>query len=331
MKLPTYAILAAALACGFASATTTAYTTPVGYETQTLLPGIFNLVGVRLFSAPVAAGVFSSSTSTTLVDSNAAFNLNSTTNYIVEFANGTTEYALGSQFSGTTLSGLTGVNASLQIAYVVRPATTISGVFGATNTAGIASSANADPTEADIVYLPNGALYTRIFYSTYTDDMAYNGWLDADTFAQVPNQVIDPLQGMFVQTAHTVGSLNLVTTGEIKKTPTAYSVPNHFTLLGSMYPAGATLTTSGLSSSVQASANADPTEADVILLPNGTGLFVRAFYSTYTDDMAYNGWLDADTFAQIPNQALTPAYFIQKATGVTYSGLNLTPSFYSGL
>jgi len=31
MKLPTYAILAAALACGLASAQTTAYTTPVGY------------------------------------------------------------------------------------------------------------------------------------------------------------------------------------------------------------------------------------------------------------------------------------------------------------
>ena len=330
MKLPTYAILAAALACGFASATTTAYTTPVGYETQTLAPGSYNLVGVRLFSAPVAAGVFSSGTSTTLVDSNAAFSLNSTTNYIVEFANGTTEYALGSQFSGTTLSGLTGVDASLHIAYVVRPAATISSVFGATNTAGLASSANADPGEADTVYLPQGTGYVRVFYSTYTDDMAYNGWLDVDTFAKIPDQVIDPLQGMFVLTAHTATPISLVTTGEIKKTPTAYHVPNYFTLLGSMYPAGATLTTSGLSSSVQSTANADPAEADIVLLPNGSGGYVRAFYSTYTDDMAYNGWLDADSFAQIPNQALTPAYFIQK-TGPSFTGLNLTPSYYSGL
>ena len=331
MKLPTFAFIAATLACGFASATTTAYTTPVGYETQTLQPGTFNLAGVRLFNSPVAAGTFQSNTSTTLVDTNATFSLDAATNYIVEFPNGATITALGSNFSGTTLSGLTGINGTYVGAYLVRKALTISSVFGANDESGLGSSPNAAVSEADVIYLPDGAGgFIRVFYSTYTDDMAYNGWLNADTYEKAAGQVINPTEALFVQTTKSVAPISLVTTGEIKKTSTAFVANDSFSLVGAVYPAGSTLASSGLKNYLTASPNAAASEADVIFMPDGAGNFVRAFYTTYTDDMAYNGWLNADTYAQIPDQALTPGFFINKI-GSNISGLMTAPASYSGL
>lgn len=325
-----YSLLLAAASCGLAHGAATAYTTPVGYETVTLAPNQYNLIGVRLFNPSVAAGVFDSSTSTTLVDNEASFSLTPTKSYIIEFSTGATITLLGSNFSTTTVSGLTGITAAYQTSYIVRESSTVSSVFGATNQAGLASSANADPTEADIILIPNGANYTRVFYSTFTGDPLYTGWLDADSFAKVPNEVIEPSEGLFVQTAISASPINLVVSGEIKKTPTAYQATNPYSLMGSVYPAGATLTTSGLSSYVQPSVNADPTEADNILLPNGSGGYVRAFFSTFTGDPLYTGWLDSDSFAKIPNQSLTPGFFIQKI-GPNISGLNSAPSTYSSL
>ena len=54
MKPLSYSLIAAALACGFANAQTTAYTTPVGYETLTLKAGI-NYAGLRLHGSEVVA------------------------------------------------------------------------------------------------------------------------------------------------------------------------------------------------------------------------------------------------------------------------------------
>jgi hypothetical protein len=53
MKALTYSLFAAAAACCFASAQTTAYTTPVGYVTETLAPGRFNLVGLTVHNPTV--------------------------------------------------------------------------------------------------------------------------------------------------------------------------------------------------------------------------------------------------------------------------------------
>ena len=321
-----FALLGALFAVGVAGA---AVTKPVGYETITLDPGKFNLVGVRLFEAPVASGVFESSTATTLVDDDASFSLVAATTYVIEFENGAVFTAPGSDFSGTTISNLTGVTAALESSYIVREASTIASVFGASNETGLAASPNADPTEADIILVPSDTGFTRVFYSTFTSDPAFAGWLDADSFEQASGVVILPSDGFFVQTAVSAAPIDLVVTGEVKTTPTAFVAESDFSLLSSVYPAGATLENSGLSAFVQASANADPTEADVVLLPVSGG-FTRAFFSTFTSDPAFAGWLDADSFEQVPDRDLTPGYFIQKI-GPDINGVASTPSFYSTL
>ncbi len=330
MKLIKFTLAAAILACGVSYAAETAYTTPVGYETVSLLPGQYNIVGLRLFNAPVASGVFDSSTSTTLVDDDASFSLDANTQYVIESANGGTITLTGDQISGTTVTLPSGDYSSYVASYVVRTAKTIADVFGADNEAGLASSANADPTEADIIYIPAGAGFTRVFYSTFAADPLYAGWLNADTFAQVPDEVLDPSVGFYVQTANSASSIDLVVSGEVKLTPTAYVAENDYTLLSSVYPAGATLETSGLSDYVQSSANADPTEADVVFLPKSTGGFTRAFYSTFASDPLYAGWLNADTFGQIPDEAMTSGFLIEKK-GPDFTGLNSPPTTYDSL
>jgi hypothetical protein len=331
MKTITYSLILAALAAtGSAIAQDTAYTTPVGYETLRLAPGQFNIIGKRLFNPPVASGTFETSTPATLVDNEAAFNLEPATNYIIESAAGGIVITSGASFSGTTVSGLSGITPSFQGKYVVRVAETVSSIFGAANQAGLASSANADPTEADLILIPNGSGFTRVFYSTFADDPAFQGWLDADTFDKVSDELIDPSQGLFVQTAISTSPIDLVISGEVKTTPTAFVVDNTFTLLGGVYPAGATLATSGISNYLQKSPNADPTEADNILLPDGAGGFVRAFFSTFADDPEFAGWLNSDTFDKIPNQEITSGFFVNKI-GPSFTGLNTPPASYDTL
>ncbi len=341
-----YALLAAFAAVGSASAVE-AVTTPVGYETVTLAPGTFNLTGARLLNAPVAAGTFESNTSATLVDNQASFSFTASKSYSVEFPSGATITALGSDFSSTTLSNLTGITASYLGAYVIRESLTIGSVFGAANEAGLASTATAEATDADLIYIPDGAGgFTRVFYSTFIDTEAatpeeqqlFFGWLNADDFSKVSSLVIDPAAGFFVQTVKSLAPINLVIRGEVKKTPTAFVANDSFTLMGGIYPAGSTLNTSGLKDYVLGSPTATATEADVVLLTDGTGGFIRAFYSTFVDTEAatpeeqqlFFGWLSADDFSKIPNQPISPGFFINKL-GPNISGLMSPPVFYSSL
>ncbi|RYG58666.1 hypothetical protein EON80_26715 [bacterium] len=68
-----YSLLAAAAACGLAFAQETAYTTPVGYTTQTLAANSFNLVGINLQTPTTVAGTLTAVSGTQLSDSNADF------------------------------------------------------------------------------------------------------------------------------------------------------------------------------------------------------------------------------------------------------------------
>jgi hypothetical protein len=345
MKKYTYSFLAAALACGMAQAAATAYTTPVGYETITLAPGTYNLTGVRLFNPQVAAGTFESFTAGSLTDDQATFSLDSGTSYIVEFPSGATITALGSDFAGTTLSNLAGIDGTYLGAYVVRKALTIASVFGANDESGLASSPTAEASDADVVYLPDGlGGYDRVFYSTFVDTEAppenqldFFGWLDAGTYVKAADRVIDPTQAFFVQTAKSVAPIVMTITGEVKKTTTAFEAKDSYSLVGGVYPAGATLTTSSLKDFILGSPSATASEADIVLLPDGLGGYTRAFYSTYVDTEAplenqldFFGWLNAGTYEKIPNEPITPGFFIQKI-GPDISGSNTPPAFYSNL
>ena len=75
MKLTSLTLLLAAAACGLAGAqaTTTAYTNPVGYTTQTLNANSFNLVGFNVLTPAIASGVLTGVSGATVTDTNVNF------------------------------------------------------------------------------------------------------------------------------------------------------------------------------------------------------------------------------------------------------------------
>lgn len=89
MKPLRYSLIVAALACGFAQAQTTAYTTPVGYVTQTCLANSDTVVGVPLRASAAAAGALASAADTTTVPESAVVTLSGTPGFVVDGFAGT--------------------------------------------------------------------------------------------------------------------------------------------------------------------------------------------------------------------------------------------------
>ena len=92
MKTTLYSLALAAVTCGLAGAqATTAYTTPVGYVTQTAATGKFNLVGLTVQNPVVASGVLDASTATSVTDNEVNFTtlpLVTGETYVLELTNG---------------------------------------------------------------------------------------------------------------------------------------------------------------------------------------------------------------------------------------------------
>jgi len=273
-----------------------------------------------------------SATATTVTDAAVNFTttLTSGRTYILEITNGSGDGTIQeiTTWSGSTLdvpANLTGIVTGGTTTYKLRPAATVGSVFGATNSAGLLASANADPAEADVIYIPDGnGGFTQIFYSSAE---GFTGWYDTVNFADATNTPLVYADGFLLQRR---GGTNLTLTivGEVKTTATLLSVNQPFTYLGGVYPAGSTLGTSGLSTSVLPSANADPAEADVIYMPDGSGGYLQYFYSTAE---GFTGWYDTVNFADSSNVEITPGILVQRRAPSSYSAKLTPPPSYSSL
>lgn len=273
--------LAALLAASSLHAQTPAFSKPSGYETINLQPG-FNFVGIRLVESAVVSGTFTANTSTSLTDANASFALDANTLYLVEFGgtgslNGLILEALGSSFSGTTLSGLTGVNADYLTSYTIRPAQTLSGVFGSGSDVLLTKGTQST---GDLVFVPNAQGGFDTYYHT-ADVVLPNSTVIAGGWRKVgaggTNQSATPLNyldGFYVQIRGNEKSL--VVTGQVKTSSTLLPAPLGFSYFSSIYPVGATLGTSGLANSVL---KGTQSSGDLILLPDGTGGFLTFFHT----------------------------------------------------
>lgn len=284
MKPLSYSLIAAALACGLASAQTTAYTTPVGYVTKTLTGGRFNLTSLTVHNPTVSAGVISAKDvtlppSVTVTGANFLTLLGTpgdpgtpgTENtYILELTDGSiqeiTEW--GADYLRTSANFNARVTAGTTT-YKLRKAATVSSVFGATNTAGLKSSPDGEvenasgiPT-ADTIQLWNGAGFTTIYY--FDDTAGATGWYTG-TGAPAANIPIIHADGFFVRRA-AGAPINLVVTGEVKTTKTSGALDPGFSYLGAVAPVGLTLATSGLENFMGHS-------ADGIVTDDNTGKYV---------------------------------------------------------
>lgn len=324
-----FALLGALLAIGAAKAATT---TPVGYNTQKIVAGQFNVIGLDMHQPTLAAGILDAVTSNSVSDTQVDFSTIVTpgTTYILEITNGSgngiIQESIGTSGSALSLSAdITSIVTPGTTTYVLREASTIADIFGAANSVGLQASANADPAEADVIYLPDGAGgFTQIFYSTAD---GFTGWFDTVNFADASNTPIVYTDGFVVERKGAT-TLDLVVSGELKKTPTVLSIDQPFTYVGGVYPAGSTFGTTNLSTFVQGSANADPAEADIFYLPDGLGGFVQYFYSTAD---GFTGWFDTVNFGDASGVELTPGILVERRAPAPYSATLSVPGFYSGL
>jgi uncharacterized protein (TIGR02597 family) len=302
MKPYTYALLAAAAMCGLAAAET-AYTTPVGYVTETLAPSRDNLIGLTVHSPTVAAGTLDSATSNSVTDAAVNFGtlLTSGSTYILEINNGSGEGYIQeiTAWTGSTLTtpqNISSVVVGGTTTYQVRKAPTISEIFGATNSVGLTASADGSTTSADVILIPDGlgGFVNVFYYNDGTDQL----WLDT-AFNDASTLPLVYTDGLIV--ARKAGSpINLTVTGEVKTTPTVFVVSPGDNYLGAVYPVGSQLGSSGMGPQMIPSTDGSTTAADLILMPDGSGGYTTfMYYNDGTDQLWIDGLFNDSTAAPI--------------------------------
>lgn len=330
MKTPfAYSILAAAAACGLANAQT-AYTTPVGYTTQTLPANTTTLVGFNVLKPVVASGAFTSVSGATLSDTSVNFtnSLTASKTYILEITTGTAagtvqEFVTWSNNSITLPAAVTG--AAVGNSYAVRIAPTLQETFPVGFLAGSALA-----TTADKVWVPTTpGTYVKYWYKTNSPV----GWRTTstgtnDTGAVTADVPLISIDGIIIEKKGT--AKDLVLTGEVKKTGSNVLLGQSFNLISINPPSGLTLFTAGLDGDIQGSAL--PTTADIVLVPAGSGVYNRYWYKTN----APIGWRRTttgtnDAGAVTVDVTLPASVFIQRKSATPKVITLNVPTSYSDL
>jgi hypothetical protein len=330
MKTPfAYSILAAAAACSLANAQT-AYTTPVGYTTQTLSANTTTLVGFNVLNPVVASGSLTSVSGATLSDTTVNFTNSLTANktYILEITTGTAagtvqEFVTWSNNSITLPAAVTG--AAVGNLYAVRIAPTLQGTFPVGFLAGSALA-----TTADKVWVPTApGTYVKYWYKT----TAPAGWCTTTTGANNTGTVtadvpLISIDGIIIEKKAT--AKDLVLTGEVKKTGSNILLGQGYNLISINPPSGLTLFTAGLDGDIQGSALA--TTADAVWVPAGGGAYTKYWYKSTSPV----GWRKTttgsnDAGAVTSDVTLPPSVLIQRKSATAKVITLNVPTSYSDL
>lgn len=270
----------------------TATTKPVGYVTETFPPNQFTLFGLTLHEPLQISGVGLSPTAqgnnTILAKAGIGSGLQSGQTYIIEFISGAYEgvsqdFITYSENSITIPGNYSAVSA--QDSFSIRRAKTIADIFGSSNSAGLQPGTSAT---ADILWVSNSdGTYSRYYYAAASPPFVTAGWKlvgggDTDR-SNVPLVYLD---GMLIERKAST-ELNLTISGEVKLTKFVTSINGgQFNPISAVFPAGTTLTNSGLASFVVPGTSAT---ADIIWVPNGSG-YSRYYYAAASPPFVTAGW-----------------------------------------
>lgn len=297
----------------------TAYTTPVGYVTSEVLKqNQYTLVGVTVHNPTVAAGMITAespnSITTTGVDFTALLTTGKT--YVLELPGGAIQEITG--WTATTLTtpqDITSFVTPNTTTYKLRPASTVGQLFGPANESGLQGTPDGDSATADQIFIPNGAGFKVVFYDNN------DGWVDTSFNSAVDTPIVYT-DGILIQRRG--ADKTVVFSGEVKTTPTTIVTENQFTYLGSIYPAGSTLASSGLSSFVQRTPDGDSNNADLVYITKLGGGYDIVFFDE-TD-----GWVDTN-FNSVADKTLSSGIIIQRRAGTPYSATISAPPSYTSL
>ncbi|MGC4015396.1 MAG: hypothetical protein QM755_12900 [Luteolibacter sp.] len=306
-----------------------ATTTPVGYETLGIIPG-YNFLGLRLQRTPVAAGKISAVTTSSITVGNSldlGALLDDNTTYILEVsnANGVTQEVLGSAATGSVLttpnlSTVVAVNDS----YIIRAAATLNSVFGPNDEAGLEQSFSGPG--GDVIYLPTGGGNFNLYYF----DTLNASWSDYNTGSAVNgNAIAVNYADSVLIYSNGAGATALTVSGEVKKGATGYALDPGYNFLGSIYPAGSTLS-SALDAAVTAGSldqSFSGPGGDVVYVPDGAGSFGLYYYDTLNAS-----WSDYNTGSPVTATSISlPSGVLIYNDGASANVVANAPASYSSL
>ena len=322
-----YSLILAAAASGMAFGAETAYTTPVGYTTKTLAPNQFNLMGLTVQQPTKAAGVLDAESASTLTDNEVDFvallgtaSPPTTSTYVLELPNGVIQEV--TSWGLHTLTTSQDVTASVvpgTTTYKLRKASTVSDIFGATNSVPLTPSVDGTTAACDTIQIFNGTGFDVILY--INDGAGTQGWF-TEGGTPAANFPVVYADGVYVRRTAGV-SRNLVVSGEVKIKPTSGVLATGFNYLGVVAPAGLDLLGSGLQNSITPSPDGVASTSDNVQVQIAGGAYRVCMYITGA------GWFDEggapagdqvlDSGLLIVNRGAPKPYVI--SVPATYSGL----------
>jgi len=341
-----FPLLIGAIASSLGSAFAQEFTSPPsGREVLTVRNG-FNYHGLRFHRSPVASGnavLVTTGSSTITVEDGIADSLTSGTNYIfeVDSGNGLGIVVEVTAFDATletiTLSDDISPDFADGDQFTIRPAATLSTIFGAQNSAGL-DEGQGGSAGADSVWIPNGSGgFSKYYYFVDPFFPGNNTWKNENT-----GQAIDPddvslfyPEGIVI-VGRGVANNTYAVTGILKLSKTNYALVSSLNYLSSLSPTGGTLESMfGAENSAGLDEGAGgPAGADSVWVPDGLGGFDKYYYSTDPFFPGNEFWRDLDS-----NQIIDPSSisldsnsgFIINNEGGNQSVTALPPSFYSTL
>lgn len=336
-----YSLILAAASAGMAFGAETAYTTPVGYTSQTLAPSTFNLVGTNVqrpaLVAGLVTGVSGATVTATAVDFTAGLPAGKTC--VLEITSGTAAGTVQDfvTWSGNTITlpaAVAGIAAG--DSFKVRASDTLQGLFP---TGTLVPSGNLNASAADKVWVPQGdGTYIRYFFKGGAANPGWhtttNGSTIGETAAIASDIPVLYTDGLIVQTG-TAPITPLVLSGEVKKTGSNTLVVKGFNLISTVPPVGLTLFTSGLQTQLTPSGNLNASAADKVWVPQGNGTYIKYFFKGGATNPGWhtttNGSTIGETAALTVDVNLTPGVYIERvATSSAILKLNV-PTSYSSL
>ncbi len=325
-----YSLLAAIAATGMAVGAETAYTTPVGYASQSIAQG-FNLVGLTLQTPTLAAGNLDTVSAGNVTDAALTLTPTAGKTYVLEITSGTATGVIvevpAASITGTTIStGTTNlVTAGVVIGdtYKIRVAPTIEEIF---KTDGTIVSRGANSGVADVIWVPNGSSYDQYFIHP-----AGVGTVRiAGGQVLAPNVPLIYADGVLVQKKSATTTTSVVS-GEVKKVGTNSVAIQGFNLVSIVAPVGLNLFNSGLATDIAAGAN--PGVADLLWVPTGAGVYTKYFRHPASG----GSWrteaapLVALTQPQAEAVILPPAILIQRKSATPAAISIAVPTSYATL
>jgi len=249
MKLPTYAILAAALACGLASAQTTAYTTPVGYISHTIAAGTSlpsdTYISPSLVQPTEYAGASTVSPSggkTVTLPSGVPTTFNAT--YVLEITSGASAgwWSTVVSSTGTTVVVNDNFPAGLPsgVTVSVRLHNTLKTYFGANTPGLVAFDGSGTNDEVDILDPVSQGVTAVAYVPASISGAAQDGWFDLATSSSADDYIVEPGSSVKIKRLGT-SSLTFVSTGTVKTTPTQVDIYPNYNWVGTQSAAGNTV------------------------------------------------------------------------------------------